>query len=117
MNFTGKQQGDLLPEKITDYRQFDAILSKHREMKKMMKENEKNYFDEEKDQEAVEQYYCGIDFKDDQVIEFLKKLLKETHTNQVRYKPTEYVYPWVDLYRMETLRVFIPGKSETRKMS
>ncbi|QGS67818.1 hypothetical protein CV093_00835 [Oceanobacillus sp. 143] len=41
MNFTGKQQGDLLPEKITDYRQFDAILSKHREMKKMMKETRK----------------------------------------------------------------------------
>lgn len=96
MSLTEKQKESFLPIS-TDRECLNKILSKHMEMKKKIQQDEKNYYDEEEDFRIVEQYYSGIDFEDDQIIATMEQLLKESHTNQVGYDPSEYVYPWVDL--------------------
>lgn len=107
MFFTNKQKEFLFPVS-TDQGRLNAILSKHNEAKKKL---EKDYYDEEKDKQVVKQYYQDIDFNDNQVIPALKKLLKETHSNQVRYEPTEYVYPWVDLNPDGNLKNIYSGEN------
>src|SRR5699024_7556152 len=80
-------------------------------MKERILENKKDYYDEEKDIQTVERYYSDIDFNGNEVIQLLEELLEETHTNQVSYKPTEYVYPWVDLRPDGNLKSIYSGKS------
>ena len=110
MILTKNQKESLLPVSI-DRERLNRILSKHLKMKKILEQGEKNYYDEEKDFRIVEQYYSGIDFNDNQILVSMEKLLKETHTNQVGYDPSEYVYPWVDLGPDGNLKSIYSGEN------
>ncbi|GGB58015.1 hypothetical protein GCM10011409_39390 [Lentibacillus populi] len=112
MILTPRQKEILLPV-LTNHERLKSILSKHSGMKEKMRQDEKSYYDEEKDARRVEQYYRCIDFDGDggEVIPSLEKLLEETHTNQVPYEPTEYVYPWVDLRPNGDLKSIYSGKN------
>ncbi|WP_099157454.1 endonuclease I family protein [Virgibacillus ndiopensis] len=92
-------QREKLLRKTTDKQRLSTILSLLTETKEKMKKDEKVYYDEKKDKQTIEQYYQNIDFENsnDEIIQSLTQLLKETHTNKVKYDPSEYVYPWVDL--------------------
>ncbi|WP_010531321.1 endonuclease I family protein [Lentibacillus jeotgali] len=107
-----KQKENLLPV-TADRGRMDAMLSKLKDDKKNIVEDEKAYFDKEKDERDREAFYKGIDFElgDDEVIEAMKDLLRESHTNRVRYDPSEYVYPWVDLQPDGNLVSIYNGKS------
>lgn len=99
MSNTSQRKENLLAV-TTDRERLDVLLSELKDMKEKLPEDEKAYYDEEKDRRTIEQYYSGIDFEKQQgaeIIESLNVLLKDSHTNTVRYDPTEYVYPWVDL--------------------
>lgn len=110
MILTPNQKENLLPVS-TNYEHLKSILSKHNEMKEKILQDEKSYYDEEKDARVVEQYYGDIDFNDDEAIQLLERLLQETHTNQVPYEPTKYVYPWVDLRPDGNLKSIYSGEN------
>ncbi|WP_404451784.1 endonuclease [Virgibacillus necropolis] len=95
MTLTTQQKERFLPV-TTDPQRLNTIISKLSETKRKLEKDDKVYYDDEKDKQTIEQYYRSIDFEklnDDD----LTQLLKETHTNKLRYDPSEYVYPWVDL--------------------
>lgn len=99
MMLNHQQKEKLLPV-TTDRQRIDTVISKHTETKEKLGKDKNEYYDEEKARRAVEQYYCNLNFKnsnDEELKKALTKLLTETHTNKVRYDPSEYVYPWVDL--------------------
>jgi len=84
----------------TDRQRINEILSQLKSTKALIQQDEKEYYNEEKDQQTIEEYYRTIEFDSsdyNEIIQSLAQLLKETHKNQVRYDPSEYVYPWVDL--------------------
>lgn len=98
MMLNQKQNERLFPV-TTDRERISTIISQLAKTKENIQKDEKVYYDEEKDKRSVEQYYCNIDFENpnEELIKALTQLLLETHTNKVRYDPSEYVYPWVDL--------------------
>lgn len=96
MTLTYEQKEKLLPV-TTDRAYLRSILSQHARVRVKMETDEKAYYDEETDRQATRNYYREIDFSD---LSALTKLLRETHTNQVRYDPSEYVYPWVTCGQM-----------------
>ncbi|WP_077324424.1 endonuclease I family protein [Virgibacillus siamensis] len=99
MNLTAEQKNKLLPV-TTDQKRLHSIISRLTDTKEEWEKDEKTYYDKEKDQQMKEHYYQNIDFDnpdDSELLQSLKRLLTETHTNQVSYDPSEYVYPWVDL--------------------
>lgn len=99
MILTDRQKEKLLPV-TTDSQRISAVISQLTETKENIQKDEKMYYDEEKDKRTIEDYYRNIEFEnptDDEFIKALTPLLLETHTNKVRYDPSEYVYPWVDL--------------------
>jgi endonuclease I len=49
------------------------------------------YYDADADRAAAERYYDGVE------LERLGDLLRATHRQAPRYKPTQELYPWVDL--------------------
>ena len=114
MILTPGQKESLLPV-TTNHAQLQSALVRHHEMKKKIQKDKKEYYDEEKDKKAREQYYRSIDFDGnaDEVMQSLKDLLKKTHTNQVRYEPAEYVYPWVDLRPNGDLMNIYSGENRT----
>ncbi|SEA00784.1 Endonuclease I [Thalassobacillus cyri] len=97
----------------TDRTRIYTILSKASNNKTKVQKDEKSYYDEERDRQSIAKYYRDIDFdQEDQEERFqaLGRLLEETHTRQVRYDPSEYVYPWVDLRPDGTLRSVYSGQ-------
>ncbi len=56
------------------------------------------YYDNEADLAAADAYYGGVSF------DGLGELVRSTHSEQPRYKPSLEVYPWVDLQPDGTLR-------------
>ncbi|WP_245804814.1 endonuclease I family protein [Halobacillus hunanensis] len=99
MNITPDQKKKVLPV-TTDQQRMNALISELTRSKKKIKKDEKAYYDEKKDKKVIEQYYGEINFNNVDEDDFLNKLgnlLKETHTNPLSYDPSEYVYPWVDL--------------------
>lgn len=57
------------------------------------------YYDAKADDRARELYYRDLEAGAEPVVRFqqLHGLLKQTHKNELRYKPALHVYPWVDL--------------------
>lgn len=106
MTLTYEQKEKLLPV-TTDRAYLRSILSQHARVRVKMETDEKAYYDEETDRQATRHYYREIDFSD---LSAITKLLRETHTNQVRYDPSEYVYPWVDLRPDGNLASVYSGK-------
>lgn len=99
----------------TDKQRINEILSQLRTTKALIKQNEQEYYNEEMDQQAIEQYYTSIEFGSsdyNETIHSLTQLLSETHKKQVRYDPSEYVYPWVDLRPDGNLMSIYSGKKK-----
>ncbi|QDU37561.1 Extracellular ribonuclease precursor [Maioricimonas rarisocia] len=74
----------------------------------------RTYFDAEQDEEDRDTYYSDIDAGDlsrKELFRTLHDLLKATHTEQPRYKPSLHVYPWVDLHPDRKLRSIYSGQS------
>lgn len=74
----------------------------------------RRYFDAEADAEDRDRYYASIDAGDlsgKALFRQLGKLLKSTHRNKPKYKPSLHVYPWVDLHPDRKLRSVYSGKS------
>lgn len=99
MHLTPFQEERLFPV-TTDHKQLSTIISRLTDTKEQLEKDSKAYYDKEKDQKIITHYYQDIDFKnsnDEELLQSLNQLLTETHTNEVSYDPSEYVYPWVDL--------------------
>ncbi|MBM7552106.1 endonuclease I family protein [Thalassobacillus pellis] len=102
----------LLPV-TTDSERVHSIHSKLVSKKKVIENNKLAYYDKEKDRLEAERYYQGIDFSNSSagaLRHTLTRLLKETHSHQVRYDPSEYVYPWVDLRSDGKLKSVYSGR-------
>ena len=72
------------------------------------------YYDEQKDEEARERYYDGLEAENlgpRELYERLSRLVTETHVRQPAYKPSRLVYPWVDLQPDGELRSIYSGKT------
>jgi endonuclease G len=71
----------------------------------------RDYYDEEGDAAAREEYYGGLDdtLKPGKMFERLSTLVRTTHTKWLKYNPSKHVYPWVDLHRDLKLRSIYSG--------
>lgn len=69
------------------------------------------YYDDDADRAARDRYYRGFrkDAAPEDVRAALSDLLERTHQPR-RYRPLEFVYPWVDKRRDGTLRSIYSGK-------
>ncbi|MYL51445.1 endonuclease I [Halobacillus litoralis] len=84
----------------TDPKRIDAIIKQAKKNKVAIDKDQKLYFDESKNEQTKQEYYASVDFSDpanNTVIERIKELIQSTHNNFLRYDPSSYVYPWVDL--------------------
>ncbi|WP_430788496.1 endonuclease I family protein [Virgibacillus flavescens] len=90
------QQAKLIFPVTTNKEQVNTILQRLDDAKSSIQNDHKEYFDEDMNKRTIISYYHNIDFKNFNQEE-LTQLLSETHTNQLSYNPSEYVYPWVDL--------------------
>ncbi|UOR12575.1 endonuclease [Halobacillus amylolyticus] len=112
MMLTSQQEERLLPV-TTDRQRLSTILSNLTETKEKIQKDPKVYYNQEKDKRMIEQYYSTVDFKNTNHKEFiqsLQQLVQKTHTNEVRYDPSEYVYPWVDLRPEGNLKSIYSGQ-------
>ncbi|SFK05076.1 Endonuclease I [Halobacillus dabanensis] len=98
----------------TNRGRIQTILSQLKVTQEKIQSDERAYFDEDKNRAAIAQYYNAIDFKNDDasLLSSLQKLLMETHTDPVRYDPSEHVYPWVDLRPDGNLKSIYSGQEK-----
>lgn len=63
----------------------------------------REYYDEDEDHRARDAYYNGLSDGLDRTefYERLSELLKGTHKNRLKYRPSTHVYPWVDLHEAQ----------------
>ncbi len=107
-----KKEHSLYAVPETEAEQKELFLELQQNRKKI-KEDRRAYYDPEADSKAKQSYYEGIDFdnKDEsEIAEALHRLVKQTHTNQVGYSPSRYVYPWVDLQENGSLVSVYSGR-------
>ena len=74
------------------------------------------YYDSDADKEAVKEYYGQLPTNADgkTFYKFLNNLLTSTHTQELGYQPSRYVYPWVDLQEdKQTIRNIYSGSDTT----
>jgi endonuclease G, mitochondrial len=71
------------------------------------------YYERDADASAQERYYEGLDPEADpeQLRRALGELLERTHSPRPRYRPSDLVYPWVDLHPDRLLRSIYSGKA------
>jgi endonuclease G, mitochondrial len=72
---------------------------------------DRDYYDSGADGTARDRFYAGVDFEADPAALFtaLADLLEESHERQPRYRPSEQLYPWVDLHPDGTLHNIYSG--------
>ena len=98
---------------VTDKAELYQILEEHTAEKEKIKLDETAYYNKDKDQQAVQQYYSDIDFthlNEETLMVALHQLLKETHNHPNSYNPSKYLYPRVDLRPDGTLISVYSGK-------
>jgi len=75
---------------------------------------ERPYYDQTEDEAARAAYYRGLDedppTDPGERFDALHRLLTATHRRKLRYRPSRYVYPWVDLQPNGQLRSVYSGK-------
>jgi endonuclease I/V8-like Glu-specific endopeptidase len=73
----------------------------------------RTYYDEPADAEARARYYQGVQRELDPAALFaaLAELLERTHAPMPRYRPSDHVYPWVDLHPDRLLRSIYSGRT------
>lgn len=66
----------------------------------------RDYYNEETDGAARQSYYAGIDWsaKGDELFAQLSLRVIGSHAQSLEYRPSRYVYPWVDLHPDGQLR-------------
>src|SRR5215211_1012899 len=75
---------------------------------------EEPYYDETADQSAGESYYRGLEAADGEPMRAaLAELVERTHDPRPAYRPSEMVYPRVDLHPDGVLRSIYSGKTFT----
>ncbi|WP_278241256.1 endonuclease I family protein [Jeotgalibacillus sp. ET6] len=110
----------ILPERFHALAAIDLQLEnikqaiiRHQEGKFAILQNDSAYYDESKDLQEAADYYAEIDFSDSENAQNqLHELIARTHTAQLRYDPSEYVYPWVDLQPDGTLKSIYSGRKK-----
>lgn len=91
-------------------------LSTNKELGETLAELErartKKYYDANQDRADRDEYYRDVprDLDPDAFYERLSELVKDTHANQPKYKPSKRVYPWVDLQPNLKLRSIYSGR-------
>ncbi|MGI8316372.1 endonuclease I family protein [Halobacillus mangrovi] len=99
----------------TDQKHLKNILTQVKVNKEKIKEDDRVYFNQAKNAEAKAEYYKSIDLseKSNETIERIRKLIHSTHQKELRYDPSEFVYPWVDLRSDGKLQsIYSGGKRE-----
>ncbi|WP_181347985.1 endonuclease I family protein [Thalassobacillus sp. CUG 92003] len=87
-------QEDVQLAEAADNKLLERRLYQTKRTLEELEKHERSYFDQEKNEQAVDQYYEALHFEE---IDEVSTLLQTTHTQKLRYDPSEYVYPWVDL--------------------
>lgn len=75
-------------------------------LNEFQKFGEREYYNEGKDASARQVYYKDIDWSADGKTLFneLASKVKDSHSNTLSYRPSEHLYPWVDLHPDGQLR-------------
>ncbi len=75
--------------------------------------NEREYYNETADAQARQAYYSDIDWSKDpgQLFDQLSNKVSVTHDKVLAYRPSAYLYPWVDLHPDGQLRSIYSAKS------
>ncbi|RFU65291.1 endonuclease I family protein [Peribacillus glennii] len=68
------------------------------------------YYEEYTDMENRNEYYQDISFTDHRLSDNIHSLLVKTHSNELKYTPHQYLYPWVDLHEDGALKSLYSGK-------
>ena len=95
----------------TDTQIDPAVLAEG--MARLEANRDRPYYDSAADTATAESYYQGVDnaASPTELITALKDLLEQTHTRPRAYKPSDWVYPWVDLHPDRKLRSIYSGKA------
>lgn len=95
------------PSDRSDFEPDDELKAEI-ELLERTRRGEIPYYDERVDEEERERYYENLPREFDSLsqerrFDHLSRLLKQTHRNLLKYKPSVHVYPWVDL--QENLKI------------
>lgn len=73
----------------------------------------REYYNAEKDAVARESYYSEIDWSatGEALFENLSQKTRSAHTETVDYRPSKYLYPWIDLHPDGNLRSIYSGRT------
>ena len=98
-----------LPKETQDLREALAELAEA---------GSRTYYDEGRDRENRRAYYQALpgtfekpDLGPAEFFRWLNKRLEETHDTPLTYRPSRYVYPWVDLHPDGKLRSIYSGRA------
>ncbi len=92
-------------KKAEDFQQFkddNPDLQKELQLLERVRRGEIPYYDSASDRQSRDDYYGELidnasSLSSKKLFNTLKELLSRTHTNQLSYKPSATLYPWVDL--------------------
>lgn len=92
-----------------------SLLELKRNQRKI--KNEKDYYDEEKNQSIINNYYQDINFDEmdkKQLFKQLSELVTNTHDNHLPYnsETRNYLYSWVDLHLDGNLKSIYSGEEK-----
>jgi endonuclease G, mitochondrial len=92
-----------------------SALPEEDELREALEELERTrtrtYYNEVDDRKARNMYYANVDLNGNSEVLFgsLSQLVQATHKKRLRYSPSQYVYPWVDLHPDRKLRSIYSG--------
>ena len=92
-----------MPDDSEELREANAELEEARS---------RTYYDEQKDHRDREAYYEGLSESLDvnRSLRAVERALAPNDSNQPRYQPRKYVYPWVDLHPNLKLQSVYSGR-------
>lgn len=72
-----------------------------------------SFFDANKNKALVKDYYNNLDLESAKLFEDFSMLLGQSHKNKLRYNPSKFLYPDVDLHENKKLRSIYSGAEFT----
>ncbi|ASF39388.1 endonuclease I [Halobacillus halophilus] len=103
--FENRQSAD-----YADVKQLEQRLLQTKTSVEDILKDQKLYYDPGKSEQSIKSYYRNINFQEANR-KALGELVQSTHREKVRYDPSEYVYPWVDLRPDGKLRSIYSGEA------
>ncbi|SFG44962.1 Endonuclease I [Halobacillus alkaliphilus] len=100
------------PADRADVKQLEKRLLQTKTSVENILKDQKLYYDPGKSEQSIKTYYRNINFQEANR-KALGELVQSSHKKKVRYDPSEYVYPWVDLRPDGKLKSIYSG--ETRE--